>query len=136
MLQKPDPGISATPHENNLRYFNVVIAGPQDSAYDGAPVIHSRDDVQLAAYGGSGALPPYLWGLLGRAAGQWFLKTRAGGLAPVLRHACRMRSLCRSLHPCVLVTSCPFHHLPSGPPWSLDRRAAMWGVCFGAVRLQ
>lgn len=35
MLQKPDPGISATPHENNLRYFNVVIAGPQDSAYDG-----------------------------------------------------------------------------------------------------
>jgi len=36
MLQKPDPGISATPHANNLRYFNVVIAGPQDSAYDGA----------------------------------------------------------------------------------------------------
>jgi len=35
MLQKPDPGISATPTENNLRYFNVVIAGPQDSAYDG-----------------------------------------------------------------------------------------------------
>ena len=35
MLQKPDPGISATPYENNLRYFNVVIAGPQDSAYDG-----------------------------------------------------------------------------------------------------
>jgi len=35
MLQKPDPGISATPHANNLRYFNVVIAGPQDSAYDG-----------------------------------------------------------------------------------------------------
>ena len=36
MLQKPDPGISATPHEDNLRYFNVIIAGPQDSAYDGA----------------------------------------------------------------------------------------------------
>lgn len=36
MMQKPDPGISATPHEGNLRYFNVVIAGPQDSAYDGA----------------------------------------------------------------------------------------------------
>ena len=34
MLQKPDPGISATPHENNLRYFNVVISGPQDSAYE------------------------------------------------------------------------------------------------------
>ncbi len=34
MLQKPDPGISATPHEDNLRYFNVVISGPQDSAYE------------------------------------------------------------------------------------------------------
>jgi len=34
MLQKPDPGISATPHEDNLRYFNVIIAGPQDSAYE------------------------------------------------------------------------------------------------------
>ena len=43
MLQKPDPGISATPHENNLRYFNVVIAGPQDSAYDGAPVMMEKD---------------------------------------------------------------------------------------------
>ena len=39
MLQKPDPGISATPHENNLRYFNVVIAGPQDSAYDGSSTV-------------------------------------------------------------------------------------------------
>jgi hypothetical protein len=36
MLQKPDPGISATPTEQNARHFNVVIAGPQDSAYDGA----------------------------------------------------------------------------------------------------
>jgi len=47
MLQKPDPGISATPHENNLRYFNVVIAGPQDSAYDGAPVMMKKDLLQL-----------------------------------------------------------------------------------------
>ena len=38
MLLKPDPGISATPTEQNLRHFNVVIAGPQDSAYDGACV--------------------------------------------------------------------------------------------------
>ena len=35
MLQKPDPGISATPHDDNARYFNVIIAGPQDSAYEG-----------------------------------------------------------------------------------------------------
>mmetsp|Transcript_28795 Transcript_28795/g.72489 ORF Transcript_28795/g.72489 Transcript_28795/m.72489 type:complete len:146 (+) Transcript_28795:76-513(+) len=34
MIEKPDPGISATPHANNLRYFNVVICGPQDSAYE------------------------------------------------------------------------------------------------------
>ena len=28
-------GISATPYEDNLRYFNVVIAGPQESPYEG-----------------------------------------------------------------------------------------------------
>lgn len=38
MLQKPDPGISATPHDDNARYFNVIIAGPQDSAYEGNAV--------------------------------------------------------------------------------------------------
>lgn len=29
------PGISATPHEDNLRYFNVIITGPASSAYEG-----------------------------------------------------------------------------------------------------
>ena len=29
------PGVSATPYEDNLRYFNVVIAGPSDSPYEG-----------------------------------------------------------------------------------------------------
>ena len=33
------PGISAVPYEDNLRYFNVVIAGPQDSPYDGETVL-------------------------------------------------------------------------------------------------
>ncbi|KAJ1482166.1 ubiquitin-conjugating enzyme E2N-like protein [Baffinella frigidus] len=33
LLQQPDPGISASPHDNNARYFNVIISGPQDSAY-------------------------------------------------------------------------------------------------------
>ena len=28
-------GISATPYEDNLRYFNVVIAGPQESPFEG-----------------------------------------------------------------------------------------------------
>lgn len=29
------PGISATPYEDNFRYFNVVIAGPAASPYEG-----------------------------------------------------------------------------------------------------
>lgn len=30
------PGITATPYEDNLRYFNVLISGPNDTPYDGA----------------------------------------------------------------------------------------------------
>ena len=30
------PGISASPAEDNLRYFNVMILGPQQSPYEGA----------------------------------------------------------------------------------------------------
>eukprot|EP01100_Stratorugosa_tubuloviscum_P004714 TRINITY_DN2191_c0_g7_i1.p1 TRINITY_DN2191_c0_g7~~TRINITY_DN2191_c0_g7_i1.p1 ORF type:complete len:152 (+),score=67.40 TRINITY_DN2191_c0_g7_i1:87-542(+) len=32
---EPVPGISATPHENNMRYFDVIIAGPSSSPYEG-----------------------------------------------------------------------------------------------------
>ncbi|KNC51459.1 ubiquitin-conjugating enzyme E2 35 [Thecamonas trahens ATCC 50062] len=35
LLSAPPPGISATPHEDNLRYFRVMIAGPSASAYEG-----------------------------------------------------------------------------------------------------
>jgi len=35
LIVEPAPGISATPHEDNLRYFNVIIAGPQSSPYEG-----------------------------------------------------------------------------------------------------
>lgn len=28
-------GVSATPYEDNFRYFNVAIAGPADSPYEG-----------------------------------------------------------------------------------------------------
>merc|ERR1712006_17051 len=35
LMQEPPPGISATPFEDNLRYFNVIIAGPQESPYQG-----------------------------------------------------------------------------------------------------
>jgi len=35
LLSEPAPGISATPYEDNLRYFNVIIAGPAQSPYEG-----------------------------------------------------------------------------------------------------
>merc|ERR1711990_346109 len=34
LLSEPAPGISATPYEDNLRYFNVIMAGPAASAFD------------------------------------------------------------------------------------------------------
>ncbi|CAM9234650.1 unnamed protein product [Pylaiella littoralis] len=34
LLAEPVPGISATPYEDNLRYFNVVITGPEQSPYE------------------------------------------------------------------------------------------------------
>ncbi|TPX49703.1 hypothetical protein SeMB42_g02508 [Synchytrium endobioticum] len=35
LLAEPAPGISAVPHEDNLRYFDVVIAGPNQSPFEG-----------------------------------------------------------------------------------------------------
>ena len=35
LTKEAPPGISATSHEDNLRYFDVVIAGPQSSPYEG-----------------------------------------------------------------------------------------------------
>ncbi len=35
IMSNPPPGISATPQEDNLRYFNVVIAGPSGSPFEG-----------------------------------------------------------------------------------------------------
>jgi len=35
LLSEPAPGISATPSEDNVRYFSVVIAGPAGSPYEG-----------------------------------------------------------------------------------------------------
>lgn len=35
MLAEPVPGIKAEPDESNARYFHVVIAGPQDSPFEG-----------------------------------------------------------------------------------------------------
>eukprot|EP01104_Vermistella_antarctica_P011893 TRINITY_DN3366_c0_g1_i1.p1 TRINITY_DN3366_c0_g1~~TRINITY_DN3366_c0_g1_i1.p1 ORF type:complete len:176 (-),score=36.92 TRINITY_DN3366_c0_g1_i1:151-603(-) len=35
LFSEPPPGISAQPFEDNLRYFNVAMAGPAQSAYEG-----------------------------------------------------------------------------------------------------
>ena len=35
LLADPVEGVSATPYEDNLRYFNVAIAGPMDSPFEG-----------------------------------------------------------------------------------------------------
>ncbi|KAK9708401.1 ubiquitin-conjugating enzyme E2 N [Basidiobolus ranarum] len=35
LMAEPAPGISATPHEDNLRYFDVVVDGPTPSPYEG-----------------------------------------------------------------------------------------------------
>ena len=34
-MSEPAPGISASPHEDNLRYFDVMIQGPVGSPYEG-----------------------------------------------------------------------------------------------------
>lgn len=34
-MADPAPGITATPHEDNLRYFDVVISGPSQSPFEG-----------------------------------------------------------------------------------------------------
>jgi ubiquitin-conjugating enzyme E2 N len=34
-LAEPVEGVNATPYEDNVRYFNVAIAGPMDSPYQG-----------------------------------------------------------------------------------------------------
>ncbi|KDN39539.1 putative ubiquitin-conjugating enzyme E2 [Tilletiaria anomala UBC 951] len=35
LLSDPAPGIQATPHEDNLRYFDVVMDGPSQSPFEG-----------------------------------------------------------------------------------------------------
>lgn len=35
ILQDSPPGIKASPHEDNLRYFDVTIEGPTQSPYEG-----------------------------------------------------------------------------------------------------
>eukprot|EP00817_Percolomonadidae_sp_ATCC50343_P007459 CAMPEP_0117418502 /NCGR_PEP_ID=MMETSP0758-20121206/261_1 /TAXON_ID=63605 /ORGANISM="Percolomonas cosmopolitus, Strain AE-1 (ATCC 50343)" /LENGTH=130 /DNA_ID=CAMNT_0005199025 /DNA_START=68 /DNA_END=457 /DNA_ORIENTATION=+ len=35
LMTDPPPGITATPKKNNQRHFNVILAGPSDSPFEG-----------------------------------------------------------------------------------------------------
>ena len=45
------PGISAVPHEDNLRYFDVKIHGPSQSPYEGQSEHTLLRRVKAVAYG-------------------------------------------------------------------------------------
>lgn len=42
LLAEPVEGVNATPYEDNARYFNVAIAGPSDSPYQGSTLSSLR----------------------------------------------------------------------------------------------
>jgi ubiquitin-conjugating enzyme E2 N len=42
LVKEPVQGISATPHDDNLRYFDVTIDGPSQSPYEGESVEGDR----------------------------------------------------------------------------------------------
>lgn len=42
LVKEPVQGISATPHDDNLRYFDVTIDGPSQSPYEGMFVLRMR----------------------------------------------------------------------------------------------
>ncbi|TYG70516.1 hypothetical protein ES288_D05G320200v1 [Gossypium darwinii] len=39
LLSEPAPGISASPSEDNMRYFNVMILGPTQSPCEGSTIL-------------------------------------------------------------------------------------------------
>lgn len=41
-MAEPVEGVNATPYADNPRYFNVAIAGPIDSPYEGMSFIQSE----------------------------------------------------------------------------------------------
>lgn len=45
------PGISAVPHEDNLRYFDVKIHGPSQSPYEGQSAHPLGHRIMAVAYG-------------------------------------------------------------------------------------
>lgn len=39
LVEDPVPGILAEPHEDNLRHFNVLMNGPENSPYEGIIIL-------------------------------------------------------------------------------------------------
>lgn len=49
------PGISAVPHEDNLRYFDVTVHGPSQSPYEGMLSQHfQRSGAGMREFAGPG----------------------------------------------------------------------------------
>ncbi|KAK8647826.1 hypothetical protein V6N13_121553 [Hibiscus sabdariffa] len=51
LLSEPAPGISASPSEDNMRYFNVMILGPTQSPYEGPIIMHFQSYRVLSLVG-------------------------------------------------------------------------------------
>jgi len=49
LVADPAPGISAAPHEDNLRYFDVTIQGPDGSPFQRAPIFLCLTSVDTVA---------------------------------------------------------------------------------------
>ena len=45
LQSEPVPGISAEPHEDNARYFDVIVEGPDGSCYEGTVVFDDHPNV-------------------------------------------------------------------------------------------
>ena len=46
------PGITAAPKDDNLRHFDVTVAGPDQSPYEGDSALHSINRTELMWSGG------------------------------------------------------------------------------------
>ncbi|KAF8409038.1 hypothetical protein HHK36_005110 [Tetracentron sinense] len=62
LLSEPAPGISASPSEENMRYFNVLILGPTQSPYEGGVFkleLFLTEEYPMAAPKTSSAFPSH-----------------------------------------------------------------------------
>ena len=49
-MADPAPGISAVPHDDNLRYFNVAITGPEGSPFERMSYTYCHANPSLSSY--------------------------------------------------------------------------------------